>query len=64
MLIQTKYVLMGAIALEGFGGLLFTVGSSVGAYFLVRYWPLCFKKLGYRILVCVTFWIWLIGCTI
>ena len=42
---QTKYVLMGAIALEGFGGLLFTVGSSVGAYLLVQYWPLRFKKL-------------------
>ena len=64
MLIQTKYVLMGAIALEGFGGLLFTVGSSVGAYFLVWFWPLCFKKLGIRISVYITFWIWLIGCTI
>jgi hypothetical protein len=32
---QTKHLLMGAIALEGFGGLLFTVGSSVGAYLLV-----------------------------
>lgn len=53
MLIQTKYLLMGAIALEGFGGLLFTVGSSVGAYLLVCCWALCFKE--FRILVCMTF---------
>ncbi|XP_024363461.1 uncharacterized protein [Physcomitrium patens] len=33
--VETKHLLMGAIALEGFGGLLFTVGSSVGAYLLL-----------------------------
>lgn len=37
--VQTKHLLMGAIALEGFGGLLFTVGSSVGAYLLVCCFP-------------------------
>lgn len=34
-LLQTKHLLMVAIALEGLGGLLFTVGSSLGAYLLV-----------------------------
>jgi hypothetical protein len=34
--LQTKHLLMVAIALEGLGGLLFTLGSTVGAYLLVR----------------------------
>lgn len=33
--IEPRYLLMTAIALEGLGGLLFTLGSSVGAYMLL-----------------------------
>jgi hypothetical protein len=33
--LQTKHLLMAAIVLEGLGGLLFTLGSSLGAYLLV-----------------------------
>jgi hypothetical protein len=35
-----KYLLMVAIGLEGLGGLLFTFGSSLGAYLLVCSSPL------------------------
>jgi hypothetical protein len=37
-----KYLLMVAIGLEGLGGLLFTFGSSLGAYLLVCSSPLPF----------------------
>lgn len=33
--VETKHMLMVAIALEGLGGLLFTLGSTVGAYLLL-----------------------------
>jgi uncharacterized membrane protein YphA (DoxX/SURF4 family) len=33
--LQTKHLLMAAIVLEGLGGLLFTLGSSLGAYLLL-----------------------------
>jgi hypothetical protein len=33
--LQTKHLLMLAIGLEGIGGLLFTLGSTLGAYMLV-----------------------------
>jgi len=35
--VQTKHLLMVAIALEGLGGLLFTLGSSLGAYLLLTF---------------------------
>jgi hypothetical protein len=33
--VETKHLLMAAIVLEGVGGLLFILGSSLGAYLLV-----------------------------
>ncbi|CAK9219131.1 unnamed protein product [Sphagnum troendelagicum] len=33
--VEMKYLLMAAIGLEGLGGLLFTFGSSLGAYLLL-----------------------------
>ncbi|KAH9575020.1 hypothetical protein CY35_01G090300 [Sphagnum magellanicum] len=33
--VETKHLLMAAIVLEGLGGLLFTLGSSLGAYLLL-----------------------------
>ncbi|CAM6045194.1 unnamed protein product [Sphagnum compactum] len=33
--VETKHLLMAAIVLEGLGGLLFTLGSSFGAYLLL-----------------------------
>eukprot|EP00250_Pteridium_aquilinum_P002765 c12977_g1_i1 orf=141-608(+) len=33
--VELKYLLMAAIALEGLGGILFTLGTSVGAYLLI-----------------------------
>jgi uncharacterized membrane protein YphA (DoxX/SURF4 family) len=38
--VEMKYLLMVAIGLEGLGGLLFTFGSSLGAYLLVCSSPL------------------------
>lgn len=35
--LETKHLLMVGIALEGLGGLLFTVGSSLGAYLLLLF---------------------------
>lgn len=35
--VQLKYLLMAAIALEGLGGILFTLGTSFGAYLLVMH---------------------------
>ncbi len=35
LVLQTKHLLMLAIGLEGIGGLLFTLGSTLGAYMLV-----------------------------
>eukprot|EP00271_Cylindrocystis_brebissonii_P004334 TRINITY_DN15980_c0_g1_i1.p1 TRINITY_DN15980_c0_g1~~TRINITY_DN15980_c0_g1_i1.p1 ORF type:complete len:133 (+),score=31.02 TRINITY_DN15980_c0_g1_i1:236-634(+) len=33
--VEIKYVLMASIALEGLGGILFTLGSNLGAYCLM-----------------------------
>ncbi|KAI5064070.1 hypothetical protein GOP47_0020740 [Adiantum capillus-veneris] len=33
--VELKYLLMAAIALEGVGGILFTLGTSLGAYLLI-----------------------------
>jgi hypothetical protein len=37
LVLQTKHLLMLAIGLEGIGGLLFTLGSTLGAYMLLLF---------------------------